>query len=810
MLAALAMAANGAEAARLHGLLAEREAQIARRDQTIAELRVQLESLQQQIVALRRAHFGAKSERLGGQAELFCETVCVPLAPPVTERVSYERERRGRPALPKDLPRRRIEYDLSEAEKSEFERVERIGEELSETLDYTPAKLLVIEHARAKYVCERAGESTIRIAAAQPSPLAKSNASAGLLAQVLVAKYADHIPLARQERIFARHGVPIARTTLCEWTLGAAELFEVLIAPLTEQVLGAPRLHCDDTTVPLAEPGRGKTKIARLWGYLGAGSRPDETGQWVDHPPGVVFEFTASRESVHPLRFLADYRGYLQADAYAGFDCLYRTGRVIEVGCWAHYLERRFIQTCWVSVRVLAIRRSAAATPHNSQPLRRRWSAPRGPPLQIPLRHSLECRGVHRRARVAHCPLGRMSPCTRNGGCSFARHGSYSRVTPHGVRIARWYCPEGHRTFSLLPDFLAAKLPGLLTSIEAAAEAVKSAGSMESAADALRGFDVTLPSAVRWLRRRVRAVQAAVDAVSSALPTPMPARASSQASRIDPGSGVLLELRRTLPAAIIAHAAGALGLPAPRSWTPSCHSQYQHHLGPDDDHGIRYGACTTVRHRLCNASPSATIPKLVVPTIRDMLRVWRADRCVQDSSAGVYLQWISASAPIARGVDLDERAELTRDGAHRFIAMYARRRHLDSRRLGGARTALYALSRVYQVMGLSPPAWQATRRAQPPASALLRAYAEHLARHRGNPEVTVHKKLDHVGKLLEASGRSRQDLAHDDAAGHRRVPDRLRASLCALDRRRHRRQRPLLHPLPARHRAHHRSTWPRP
>ena len=90
---------------------------------------------QQQIVALRRAHFGAKSERLGGQAELFCETVCVPLAPPVTERVSYERERRGRPALPKDLPRRRIEYDLSEAEKSEFERVERIGEEgLSETL----------------------------------------------------------------------------------------------------------------------------------------------------------------------------------------------------------------------------------------------------------------------------------------------------------------------------------------------------------------------------------------------------------------------------------------------------------------------------------------------------------------------------------------------------------------------------------------------------------------------------------------------------------------------------------------------------
>jgi transposase len=342
MLAASAIASSGEEAARLQGLLAEREEQIARRDQTIAELRAQLESLQQQILALRRAHFGAKSERLGGQADLFCETVSVPLAPPATERVSYERERRGRPALPKDLPRRRIEYDLSEAEKREFERVVRIGEELSETLDYTPAKLLVIEHARAKYVCETAGEQTIRVAAAEPSPLPKSNASAGLLAQVLVAKYADHIPLARQERIFARHGVPIARTTLCEWVLGSAQLLEVLIPRLSEHVLAAPRLHCDDTAVPLADAGRGKTKTARMWGYLGAGSRCDETGQWVDHPPGVVFEFTESREAAHPLRFLKDYSGYLQADAYAGFDCLYHTGRVIEVGCWAHARRKLF------------------------------------------------------------------------------------------------------------------------------------------------------------------------------------------------------------------------------------------------------------------------------------------------------------------------------------------------------------------------------------------------------------------------------------------------------------------------------------
>jgi integrase len=145
---------------------------------------------------------------------------------------------------------------------------------------------------------------------------------------------------------------------------------------------------------------------------------------------------------------------------------------------------------------------------------------------------------------------------------------------------------------------------------------------------------------------------------------------------------------------------------------------------------------------------TATTPEIVVPTISDMHRIWRADRCVQDSTAGLYLQWIARFRAYCAKHRLDERTELTLDGARRFIARYARRRHLDPRRLGGARTALYALSRVYQVMELNPPIWCAKPRTRPAASALLRAYAEHLARHRGDPEVTVHKKLDHVGKLL--------------------------------------------------------------
>jgi transposase len=302
----------------------------------------QIEILKHQIAQFTRARFGASSEQLSGQGDLFADTVTIPVPPPAPATTVTSHVRRGRPALPKDLPRERIEYDLSEAEKAEFDRIERIGEEISETLDYTPAKLTVIEHARIKYACRKDGESTIRTAFAQPSPLPKSNASAGLLAQIGVSTFIDHMPLNRQEAVFQRHGITLPRATLCEWKLGMAELLEVLLPPLKKHILNAPRLHSDDTTMPLQVAGRDSTKTARLWGYLGAGQR-QENGLWVDHPPAVLFEFAESREAVHPMSFLADYQGYLQADAYSGYQALYRTGRVIEVGCWAH-CRRRFFE----------------------------------------------------------------------------------------------------------------------------------------------------------------------------------------------------------------------------------------------------------------------------------------------------------------------------------------------------------------------------------------------------------------------------------------------------------------------------------
>lgn len=181
--------------------------------------------------------------------------------------------------------------------------------------------------------------------------------------------------------------------------------------------------------------------------------------------------------------------------------------------------------------------------------------------MQIPLRTLSNAETYVRNrewrdARLSACPLH------PTGGCSFARHGSYARVTPRGLRIARWYCPEGRRTFSLLPDFLAARLSGLLAAIEDSITVASSAKSMEAAADALRGPDVTLPGAVRWLRRRIRAVRTALAYVAPEMVIGASARGS--APEIARASGrVLLGLRRSLSPQILN------SIPAPLGFKPA-------------------------------------------------------------------------------------------------------------------------------------------------------------------------------------------------------------------------------------------------
>ena len=229
----------------------------------------QLQVLRQQLAELQRRVFGPRSEVIHtGQAELWTEKVALPVPPEEHRHVKgHDRRRRGRPAIDASLPRQRVEYDLSDEDKAQFERVQRIGEEITETLEYTPAKLVVLQHVRLKYRCDNDdGSSTVRTAFAQPSPLAKCNAGASLLAHVVVSKYQDHCPLARRERIFGRDGLELSRQTQCDWILRTTELLQPLMPVLRERLLQAPVIFS----------GRHHAGAARAEGPVPGPARQDD------------------------------------------------------------------------------------------------------------------------------------------------------------------------------------------------------------------------------------------------------------------------------------------------------------------------------------------------------------------------------------------------------------------------------------------------------------------------------------------------------------------------------------------------------
>lgn len=210
--------------------------------------------------------------------------------------------------------------------------------------------------------------------------------------------------------------------------------------------------------------------------------------------------------------------------------------------------------------------------------------------MQIPLRtqSTVEAYIANREwrdAQLSACPLH------PSGGCSFSRHGSYARVAPQGLRIARWYCPKAHQTFSLLPDFLAARLPGLLDTIQTCVAAVQSARSMEAAADLVRGPEVTLPGAIRWLRRRVQAVRTGIAAVSDLMPE-LPVNIGIGQT------GSLRALRRSLPTMVLTY------VPAPLGFGARCqigNVQAPHEVGPDQRAWPEYdgASCDANRHHRC-------------------------------------------------------------------------------------------------------------------------------------------------------------------------------------------------------------------
>ena len=312
----------------LHQLLRELVDVLQERDARIQEL-------EHQLAVLRRYQFGPRSEKADPrQGLLFGQAPEAPEPPPPAPVPKPTTNGHGRRPLPKDLPRDRIEHDLSADEKhcSKCGTVlTKIGEEVSHQLDYVPASFVVREHVRLKYAC-KACEETIVLAPMPDQPICKGLPGPGLLAHVLVSKYDDHLPLYRQSEIYARQSVDLGRSTLCGWVRDCATLLGPLVRVMAREALASKVVQTDDTPVPVLDrlhPGR--TRTGRLWVYRGD-----------DEHPYTVFDYTPSRKRDGPVAFLGDYEGYLQADAFAGYDGIYAGGTVVEIGCWAH-ARRKFI-----------------------------------------------------------------------------------------------------------------------------------------------------------------------------------------------------------------------------------------------------------------------------------------------------------------------------------------------------------------------------------------------------------------------------------------------------------------------------------
>jgi len=315
----------------------------------IATLQDQLTKSQRENAALRhqldvlcRRLFGKKSEKVDlRQLQLALEQLANE-AGAVSEPVEMDsgetpvrghtrRAPTGRRPFPADLPRQVDVIDVADADKvcvCGHAKVQ-IGATTAEKLEYVPASFFVRETTRLKYACPHCHSGVVE-APAPPQAIEKSLAGEGLLAHVVVSKYADHLPLHRLEGIFGRHGVTLSRSTMCGWIADVAAALAPIGEHLRREVTATDYVQTDDTPVTVLGEDGGSFK-GRLWTYL------DPLGGQ------VVFDATATHERDGPEAFLAPFRGYLQADAYAGYDALYRGGRVVEVGCFAH-ARRRFVE----------------------------------------------------------------------------------------------------------------------------------------------------------------------------------------------------------------------------------------------------------------------------------------------------------------------------------------------------------------------------------------------------------------------------------------------------------------------------------
>jgi transposase len=334
----------------------------------VAELSVQykaleIEKLKLQIAKLRRMQFGRSSERITrqieqlellleeletGEAEVAAkaETDTADPMPPIRERAKPKRQ-----PLPDHLPRQEVVHQPANDGACKCpdcgKGMAKLGEDVTEVLDYVPGHFQVIRHVRPKYACTACDTITQAPAPAMPTP--RGRATPATLAHLLVSKYCDHLPLYRQSEIYAREGLELDRSTLGDWVGQAAWLLDPVVAAIRKHVFAAEKIHGDDTTVPVLAPGLGRTATGRLWVYV----RDDRLFAGPAAPAAAYF-YSPDRGAEHPTAHLANFTGFLQADGYAGFEGLYnpartKPGPIIEVACLAHC--RRKFYDVWESTR---------------------------------------------------------------------------------------------------------------------------------------------------------------------------------------------------------------------------------------------------------------------------------------------------------------------------------------------------------------------------------------------------------------------------------------------------------------------------
>lgn len=308
-----------------------------------------IDRLRAPLAALKRARFGASSEKLDRaieQLELMLEDGEATLAETAPARATAAQvEPSARPARqvpPPHLPREEVRHEAPPiCPDCGGRNLRKRDEDVTEVLEYVPASFRVIRHVRPRYAC---CDCDAPVQAPTPSlPIERGKPGPGLVAHVLCAKYCDHLPLYRQSDIYAREGVEIARSTLADWVGRASALMAPLIEALRTHVFAGDRLHGDDTPVPVLDPGRGRTKEGRLWVYVRDGRPAGDTKT----PPAACYLYSPDRKGAHPQAHLQDFAGVLHADGFAGFNDIYRTrgpdgaARVLEAACWAH-VRRKF------------------------------------------------------------------------------------------------------------------------------------------------------------------------------------------------------------------------------------------------------------------------------------------------------------------------------------------------------------------------------------------------------------------------------------------------------------------------------------